>query len=251
MRGDDAGLMKALARYAGGPPRARGRLLRGLQPALDGGRTPACAGTTCRPAAGSSCRPEDPRVRGDDVRAAAPRGVSGGGPPRARGRHHPVSAPAGEAGRTPACAGTTPASPTAPTSGPEDPRVRGDDGRVCAGAAAAIGGPPRARGRPVQSQEVGQGRWRTPACAGTTTAVSVSYRREAEDPRVRGDDAVSVLATAASDGGPPRARGRRRRRRRARGRRRRTPACAGTTSGRTGRRRWSPEDPRVRGDDAC
>ncbi len=233
----------------GGPPRARGRPRVLPPPGRRRGRTPACAGTTSARCAATSATTEDPRVRGDDAEDERDLVGAIGGPPRARGRlGHQLDADV-VAGRTPACAGTTRTGSGCPSGLAEDPRVRGDDRRPRLGGAGGGGGPPRARGRLGGEAEPDLGEGRTPACAGTTTPSRAGPRRPAEDPRVRGDDAAIPVEGKVSTGGPPRARGRRHRHPAQAGAHRRTPACAGTTPIRPWPPRWTPEDPRVRGDD--
>src|SRR5258706_2502340 len=108
----------------------------------------------------------------------------------------------------------------------------------------------------------------TPACAGTTSAVprraplvAVHPRVRGDDwgvqgvdsrggvhPRVRGDDFARLWLSVLLAGSPPRARGRLHSDVDPRGAERFTPACAGTTHERGGRRDvWHGSPPRARG----
>ena len=89
----------------------------------------------------------------------------------------------------------------------------------------------------------------TPACAGTTRAPPRRRAPRTDNPRVCGDDCIGDPAAAQPRGQPPRVRGRlpgAPLRARAVGT---TPACAGTTCGRTPRRPGRADNPRVCGDD--
>src|SRR5690606_33464379 len=173
-----------------------------------GRNTPACAGTTPpAPGSGTPSR-EHPRVRGDDladslsvhrpVGTPRVRGDDGGAdpvasgkdgtPPRARGRPHRRQVRGRVGGNTPACAGTTLTPSGPPSRTPEHPRVRGDDdGRTLEGY-AAVGTPPRARGRLITPVFSTDSLRNTPACAGTTRCDQRMQGTSTEHPRVRGDD---------------------------------------------------------------
>jgi len=233
----------------GRPPRARGRLATRPDGRVVERKTPACAGTTNRRPRVRSVMREDPRVRGDDPTLREPPNRSVGRPPRARGRRYRDARGGGDRGKTPACAGTTTRRRKSARRAEEDPRVRGDDASTGTIASRKCGRPPRARGRRrTPPGPAGRDR-KTPACAGTTHRWAASPTRQAEDPRVRGDDVYYVVSKATNTGRPPRARGRQPVEQGVPLGVGKTPACAGTTRGRQQRPRRRPEDPRVRGDD--
>jgi len=229
VRGDDSRGFTPSSVYSGTPPRARGRQHRHAGDLGAHGNTPACAGTTPGRASPSRPRREHPRVRGDDKTPEGASGLTGGTPPRARGRlsHAHDDLPA--EGNTPACAGTTADRRPRGCTPPEHPRVRGDDAPTSGAPPTPSGTPPRARGRlggaAVEVPRDGN----TPACAGTTCSPTRCVASPAEHPRVRGDDDTVEERARVLPGN--------------------TPACAGTTAS-TGARSWpGTEHPRVRGDD--
>ncbi len=269
VRGDDSGGLAFGVAWYGSPPRARGRRTDCPCSNAPSRFTPACAGTTRLPHAARCCSPVHPRVRGDDSATQMLTPTARGSPPRARGRRRsggarmarfrftpacagttaPLAGGGDVARFTPACAGTTEPSTRRARALPVHPRVRGDDPLPCAAIATCGGSPPRARGRQRRAcARVPLERF-TPACAGTTPAVtprraatSVHPRVRGDDvesrggrgglpvhPRVRGDDIADLIESSDLDGSPPRARGRPRRRVTATRARRFTPACAGTT----------------------
>src|SRR5487761_1297477 len=92
---------------------------------------------------------------------------------------------------------------------PENPRLRGDDALPKSWTAGDAGKPPPARGRRALAGAPGRARGKTPACAGTTARTSKSSTRAAENPRLRGDDALQAATDAVAAGTPPPAGGRR------------------------------------------
>ena len=171
---------------------------------------------------------DHPRGRGDDFMVSSLAAMPAGPPPRARGRP-PVLMPGVFPGRTtPAGAGMTRSGRGRRTCPSDHPRGRGDDASRSRSYLAAVGPPPRARGR-RQGQERHHPLHRTtPAGAGTTPARGPGPGRGC--------------------GPPPRARGRRWLRSAGGYLRRTTPAGAGTTqSQRHSTARLYGPPPRARG----
>ena len=189
-------------------------------------------------------------MRGDDAGDEFLVALVVGTPPRARGRLATCRRRVAAGRNTPACAGTTPRCGTPAVWSGEHPRVRGDDNGLLCVIVAALGTPPRARGRPVPGEAGGVGAGNTPACAGTTSLMILGVPVLSEHPRVRGDDSRTDLARSSSLGTPPRARGRLGMRLESRRSTGNTPACAGTTTGARFVGADFTEHPRVRGDDA-
>ena len=129
------------------------------------------------------------------------------------------------------------------------PRVRGDDLGMPGEREVAAGSPPRARGRRRQGPVRRGCHGLTPACAGTTMWSLPVRPLSWAHPRVRGDDKMASCAESGATGSPPRARGRPGRVDQLRPGQGLTPACAGTTSPSSWRRRRWRAHPRVRGDD--
>jgi len=220
----------ALVRPASGrPPRVRGRPGLGGVDRRDVGKTPAGAGTTPPGPPGTSGGAEDPRGCGDDCRFRPWPSITGGRPPRVRGRHpRGVRCPR-RTRKTPAGAGTTsPGSPTT-ASTTEDPRGCGDDSKGI--------------------MQMIDPTWKTPAGAGTTERWPGNLGPSEEDPRGCGDDARATRSAVATPGRPPRVRGRLDPIRQRADDDRKTPAGAGTTTSRTTTTRAAAEDPRGCGDD--
>ncbi len=248
--GDDGGPEYNRVSPYGAPPRVRGRPPGGQPQLTGGGSTPACAGTTSAWSRAATPAVEHPRVCGDDVRVAAQTRRISGAPPRVRGRLQRVEGDPPADRSTPACAGTTGRARCKGRALGEHPRVCGDDRDSTVTVPDRTGAPPRVRGRLDRMLHRHPGERSTPACAGTTAPGSSRPRRRWEHPRVCGDDAVTPSQARATTGAPPRVRGRQPRGPDGSPARRSTPACAGTTALRSGRRWRTGEHPRVCGDDS-
>ena len=177
VRGDDGTTGHVRTWGVGSPPRARGRRRRPAHPTRAPRFTPACAGTTPRRRTAATRTSVHPRVRGDDSAARTTPGRGRGSPPRARGRRRALGCHRPVLRFTPACAGTTGPQVDRAERFSVHPRVRGDDKARVASEGAPHGSPPCARGR-RRSTWCGRGSQRfTPACAGTTRALSPSSPR--------------------------------------------------------------------------
>ncbi len=232
------------------PPQARGRRqhARGQHP--ESGATPAGAGTTASPATPRGCATSYPRRRGDDDVPSVVCQTTTELPPQARGRRRRGDRLVAEAGATPAGAGTTPGGRRRPCPG-SYPRRRGDDPGQADGVRLERELPPQARGRRVEPHRVAALAGATPAGAGTTSLpISVPPLRTSY-PRRRGDDSRGAGTSWRRRELPPQARGRRGADARVHRGQRATPAGAGTTRPRPGRRRPGRSYPRRRGDDTA
>ncbi|AFV90760.1 hypothetical protein PACID_29950 [Acidipropionibacterium acidipropionici ATCC 4875] len=249
LRGDDGQNRRAGRRLRGLPPSARGRRLPECGCTSKTRITPACAGTT--PGTGSDCpgRPDYPRLRGDDRKQRRRAERLSGLPPPARGRRDHGDGHRRPGRITPACAGTTAVWRCPCCAGADYPRLRGDDSAGCLMCDAQFGLPPPARGRPLGGGGVGVEERITPACAGTTKPQAGWQGPAADYPRLRGDDAFTGVEVSELGGLPPPARGRPEAAARPVRAARITPACAGTTSDRSGIACARPDYPRLRGDD--
>jgi hypothetical protein len=165
--GDDGSLSTGPPSLTGSAPRVRGRMRRIDPPAGLERTSPACAGTT--PRLTRACRSawDQPRVSGDDRRAACPPGPVAGpvrmrgddrrpdgtpifytGPaPHARGRPNERTWHHNRCRTSPACAGTTRPSPARQASRADQPRMRGDDRLLLNPLRRSLGPAPHARGR--------------------------------------------------------------------------------------------------------
>ncbi len=235
------------------------------------GTTPACAGKTSPTSSATFSMRDDSRVRREDgdesdgdrsitgrpPRARGRRGSMTGrtamtrdDPPRARGRPRLERPVPGRPGTTPACAGKTRRGAGPATADRDDPRVRGEDRTMVNPDYAAVGRPPRARGRPSVHSAFTLIPRTTPACAGKTQRCGRRPGPAWDDPRVRGEDVTFSPTRNVDPGRPPRARGRPLIDRRPPVENRTTSACAGRTGGDGGARPARGDDPRVRGEDA-
>ena len=213
----------------GSPPRVRGRQRDGgfYPPTLR--FTPACAGQTIQRAPLQRQRSVHPRVCGADALCPPLLALSGGSPPRVRGRRERRVHILLLARFTPACAGQTPDRKVYRCMYTVHPRVCGADVRLNWKEPSAFGSPPRVRGRldiERLSDEIGRF---TPACAGQTSCPLSSLALYPVHPRVCGADRRLLLGEEEVDGSPPRVRGRRWANSTQLFGGRFTPACAGQT----------------------
>ncbi len=133
---------------------------------------------------------------------------------------------------------------------PEHPRVGGEDNRARFSGGTVSGTPPRRRGGRERGVLQGGVSRNTPASAGRTCSCAWCQRREAEHPRVGGEDTSPASTRDLTAGTPPRRRGGRRRRRVPPACPRNTPASAGRTPKPANASSSSTEHPRVGGEDA-
>src|SRR5680860_1191821 len=182
--------------------------------------------------------------------SATLRAISRGAPPRVRGRPLTCEPDGLAVGSTPACAGTTCDTCRWLPGRSEHPRTRGDDWRGVGFDCWHHGAPPRVRGRPICRNGLYALLRSTPACAGTTSAVTSFDLTGTEHPRVCGDDGAKDHTKRGLEGAPPRVRGRPPSPFGPSSVKRSTPACAGTTRPRPRCRSSDTEHPRVCGDDA-
>ena len=147
--------------------------------------------------------------------------------------------------------------------------MRGEDSAATYNSGAFAGSPPHARGRRPCRWTLPSSRRITPACAGKTTATPCTERRQADHPRMRGEDgdcsstirrAYRITPACAGKteactcpilcvGSPPHARGRRLMRPDDTLIYRITPACAGKTRLPKERVMKYKDHPRMRGED--
>ena len=159
-------------------------------------------------------------------------------------------APQRACGPTPACAGSTSsrAQRTAPCRA--YPRLRGEHAGALAAASDIAGLPPLARGAQIVVGLAQHDGGPTPACAGSTAAVTDGRDGLGAYPRLRGEHIWQEADALKPEGLPPLARGAQRGSRTDTHWKGPTPACAGSTQ--TGRKRalWPRAYPRLRGEHA-
>ena len=174
--------------------------------------------------------------------------LSGGSPPRARGKDLDDLHGGRVQGITPACAGKSPSSTRAGASARDHPRVRGEKGSKILSCGFELGSPPRARGKEMKKTCEKKVPGITPACAGKSQRNRRSAASLRDHPRVRGEKCTVVTWMRGQQGSPPRARGKEDRLLDRHALFGITPACAGKSRcqccWRCGRR----DHPRVRGE---
>ncbi len=229
MRGDNRSRRLTSSRRCGSPPHARGQQ-RGHPEYEQRVRfTPACAGTTQYGWFRQPHSPVHPRMRGDNPIPPIRIQAAHGSPPHARGQRHEPPTLRKRERFTPACAGTTGVEPGDARPPAVHPRMRGDNSVSASERSRPSGSPPHARGQLVCTREGFRCRRFTPACAGTTIALSSPSQSRSVHPRMRGDNSVVPSSSNTSRGSPPHARGQLCPVVASRGVARFTPACAGTT----------------------
>jgi len=229
MRGEDLFFFAGAEFSPGSPPHARGRL----------------------PNGGVGVRPlrDHPRMRGEDPTTTCRLVQRRGSPPHARGRRAKAAEARLRERITPACAGKTFEAHAQPPGKPDHPRMRGEDIWPAKMDTFVSGSPPHARGR-RNGLVCCNGSFRiTPACAGKTKVHGALQCRDADHPRMRGEDVDPITVGFMQWGSPPHARGRHPAAGDANGDGRITPACAGKTGSRPCRCAPRTDHPRMRGED--
>ena len=130
-----------------------------------------------------------------------------GSPPRARGKALASGAHPGAVRITPACAGKSQWACIRRSRGRDHPRVRGEKKSARLAVAAALGSPPRARGKALATVCVPVAGRITPACAGKSIQSLRRWLPPPDHPRVRGEKLWAAGKIARPKGSPPRARG--------------------------------------------
>ena len=128
--------------------------------------------------------------------------------------------------------------------------MRGEDDAIADADLPAAGSPPHARGRPGQSRSLRDDSRITPACAGKTAKATRVLCREADHPRMRGEDVRHANRRFTPSGSPPHARGRLPQLKTGEYGLWITPACAGKTAIESSLAPMNPDHPRMRGEDA-
>ena len=128
------------------------------------------------------------------------------------------------------------------------PACAGKTSSMTSCLSSSAGTSPRARGKPFLCGYGLTPPRNIPACAGKTSKYRQWPRRGAEHPRVRGENVLALEHAAGHIGTSPRARGKLCPCTEVGRERRNIPACAGKTTSVHHQIRYSPEHPRVRGE---
>ena len=187
-------------------------------------------------------------MRGEHAAELMSTTLKQGSSPHARGtlrcRHRAAAA----LGIIPACAGNTEVAGVVQFGGGDHPRMRGEHFGSGCWMPSGSGSSPHARGTHVRSCYPLFDAGIIPACAGNTRPANTRTARPWDHPRMRGEHAVSILASRIEWGSSPHARGTPNP---ARGPRKASgiiPACAGNTCAKSAAKRRKWDHPRMRGE---
>ena len=125
--GENCSAVSCHSSACGSPPRVRGKPQSSRCTLSRDRITPACAGKTTSIWNGSQPSTDHPRVCGENASAAAGETVSGGSPPRVRGKHHRRGEALHRPRITPACAGKTLRQRMGFEQATDHPRVCGEN----------------------------------------------------------------------------------------------------------------------------
>ena len=170
----------------GSPPRVREeQVYRRKSPAASR-ITPACAGRTDVSIFIRICNGDHPRVCGKNCYITNKWLSVTGSPPRVREEPFSAADKPRIAGITPACAGRTLLKTSAAPQPRDHPRVCGKNSNHSLWAFTFSGSPPRVREEPFRLSPFAIFSRITPACAGRTPSLCISYCRLRDHPRVCG-----------------------------------------------------------------
>ena len=150
---------------------------------------------------------DHPRVCGEKSMALGFCPSLRGSPPRVRGKVVVTLYTTGEKGITPACAGKSVAVGHWAPLARDHPRVCGEKPCVARALSAAVGSPPRVRGKAFALNVCINSPGITPACAGKSMAQSWRLIAKWDHPRVCGEKKTFPTEVFTLLGSPPRVRG--------------------------------------------
>ena len=171
-----------------------------------------------------------------------------GSPPRVRGKQINEKTFKVTGRITPACAGKTMILCLYKDAARDHPRVCGENIKTGLRGLRPAGSPPRVRGKRVPHSVFYHYIRITPACAGKTCLHWFAMSRYWDHPRVCGENQTPSTFTPALIGSPPRVRGKLFRVAALLNSKGITPACAGKTRRKSGRRTARRDHPRVCGE---
>ena len=187
-------------------------------------------------------------MRGEHTRPCSYQGPIPGSSPHARGA--PPCAPEVRAvrGIIPACAGSTCGTGAYRGCMRDHPRMRGEHAACRCLPWQPRESSPHARGARNADAPRGTRRGIIPACAGSTIAALSVAQATRDHPRMRGEHARCPHGLGSCAGSSPHARGAREQNTVKHKLARIIPACAGSTLGNLGSRRFLRDHPRMRGE---
>ena len=169
--------------------------------------TPADAGKTPLDCAFAPPKTDHPRGCGENLQKAAGYAVTGGSPPRMRGKPCCYSLFLSVFRITPADAGKTFYRTLICFCYADHPRGCGENPHNTAGNACFYGSPPRMRGKLVGQNANGVPLRITPADAGKTSARLSITVSTSDHPRGCGENHILLHSSSRYSGSPPRMRG--------------------------------------------
>ena len=213
----------------GSSPHVRGALVQDFLQGLSTGIIPACAGSTVswrirRP----PCR-DHPRMCGEHNRGSSFGQSHKGSSPHVRGARQACDDALQESGIIPACAGSTTVGKTKLLFIWDHPRMCGEHEFFQILVAFGEGSSPHVRGAQVRVKLAVHTCGIIPACAGSTTSVSVSQTSPRDHPRMCGEHLALRISLHSWLGSSPHVRGAPRCRPAGRNTLWIIPACAGST----------------------
>ena len=194
MCGENHRARQVRSKFAGSPPRVRGKQKLGGSREMADRITPACAGKT-KKRTNYLVQPRDhPRVCGENSSFAPFIRCATGSPPRVRGKPHE---PRGQVDRhriTPACAGKTLSCRRQARPVQDHPRVCGENHSPRYLSKPPAGSPPRVRGKRRDDSQHRLLDRITPACAGKTFSTGLRRSAKEDHPRVCGENSEQSYA---------------------------------------------------------
>ena len=132
----------------------------------------------------------------------------------------------------------------------DHPRLRGEQFALATKTPSGPGSPPLARGTAYLVSIISSAVRITPACAGNSCRMRVSFSASRDHPRLRGEQITAQEYGRHVMGSPPLARGTGKSCGRARCAKGITPACAGNSAYTAGKMALGTDHPRLRGEQA-
>ena len=191
----------------GSPPRVRGKVDFYYFYTPNRRITPACAGKRTGRLMGKPLPGDHPRVCGEKADCHVPQCTHLGSPPRMRGKVVVSRNLCLFSGITPAYAGKSEVSKYASKPAEDHPRVCGEKANAKRERHAALGSPPRMRGKAARPRAAPERPGITPAYAGKRSAVHTWDTRPWDHPRVCGEKKSTSEKSTCKTGSPPRMRG--------------------------------------------
>ena len=177
----------------GSPPRVRGKVAYLLEDNSRDGITPACAGKSWGCLRWRLVSKDHPRVCGEKHTGYERNRNRIGSPPRVRGKDCDGGLCRRAVRITPACAGKSGVKGLLGINSPDHPRVCGEKRASWTSSRAAIGSPPRVRGKGRKTIPQRHSARITPACAGKSIHSRLFATTIKDHPRVCGEKLVLWL----------------------------------------------------------